>query len=438
MSHHSPETAVSDETETPVSERRVVAAGMIGSVIEYFDFLVYATVSSLVFGKLFFPEADELVATLLALSTFAVGYVMRPLGGIVFGIIGDRFGRRRVLFSTLVTMGIATACIGLLPTYATIGIAAPIILLLLRIVQGLAVGGEYGGAQLMVVEHAEGSGRRGFLGSLVTASVGAGFLLASGLLALLTGVLSDEQFTSWGWRIPFLVSFVLLAVGFYIRLRISETPVMKELLAEERAVRNPLFEVLRRYPKQVLLTIAVPAGAFATYNILLVFSVPFARSAGGSPTALLTVLSVTQVVFLVAIIGAGRLSDRIGRRIPMIVGAAGIAVWMFAFFPLLESGTGGAFVAFTVAFVFLGGIYGPLGTYLSELFGTETRLTGFSLGYQISGAIFGGLTPLIAVSLSGTGKAWLPVAVYIAAIAVVTLVASAAGRETADADLTAR
>ncbi|MED5803860.1 MFS transporter [Gordonia sp. Z-3] len=320
--------------------RRVVAAGMIGTVIEYFDFLVYATVSGLVFGNLFFPGDNAFVGTMLVWATFAVGSLVRPLGGIIFGHIGDRIGRSRVLFVTLTMMGIATLLIGLMPTYDQIGIAAPIILILLRVVQGLGVGGEYGGATLMVIEHNHNTGKRGLFGALTSASSSLGFLLASGLMAILTAVTSDAQFEGWAWRIPFLLSALLLVVGFYIRYRIGETPMMKEAMEKNETVKTPLVELLRKHSRALVIAVAAPFGLFAAYYVILVFSIPFAVDNGDANQSLLLAMStIAQVIYMCAVVYGGYLSDRLGRRIPIMIGAVGLGIWSFAFFPLLLSGS---------------------------------------------------------------------------------------------------
>ncbi|AKS33737.1 hypothetical protein AFA91_19640 [Mycolicibacterium goodii] len=409
----------------PRTQRKVLAAGMIGTLIEYFDFLVYATVSGLVFGKLFFPTDNEFVGAMLAISTFAVGFLVRPIGGIVFGHIGDRYGRRRVLSITITMMGIATALIGVLPTYSTIGIAAPIILVILRITQGLGVGGEYGAASTMVIEHADQTGRRGLFGGLNASAGSSGFLLATGLLAALTTLTTDEQFEAWGWRVPFLLSAVLLAVGFYIRYHVPESPVMRAAVEQGRTVSRPLLEAFRHHPRQVAIALAAPTGSFVGYYVILVFSAPYAANVSEhDESALLALLTVGQIAYLFAVVGWAWWSDKVGRRLPMLIGSGGLMVWGFVFFPLLLSGSLTAtLVAFSVALVLLGAIYGPLATFLAELFGTEVRLSGLSFGFQVSGAWAGGLSPVIATALVGHGGTWLPVAFMIAIAAATTVIA---------------
>lgn len=418
-------------SQTAGNSARTVIAGMVGTTVEYFDFLVYATVSGLVFGTLFFPTENEFIGALLAISTFALGYLVRPIGGIVFSHFGDRHGRTKVLFVTLIIMGSATVLIGVLPTYSTIGPAAPVLLIALRIIQGLAVGGEYGGAAVLVVEQADRNGRRGLFGSFVTCSGSIGTLLASALLAGLTSSLGMEQFQAWGWRVPFLVSAVLLGVGFYIRLKVKEPQVMQDAIKSKKTVKQPLLDVLRRRPRQVAVALLAPLGLFSGYYIVLVFAVPYATDHGGQASALLAVLSVSQFIYIAALVFSGWWSDKIGRRVPMIIGAAGLAAWSFAFFPLLLTGSLlAAGVAFTLALVFVATMYGPLAAFLAELFPTGTRVTGLSFGYQISSALAGGLSPVIATATVSAAGGWWPVAILVAATSVVSMVSMAMSRDT--------
>lgn len=414
-------SAPEGRVEAGPSTRRVVAAGMIGTVVEYFDFLVFATISGLVFDQIFFPDHDELVSSMLTWSTFAVGFLMRPLGGLLFSHIGDKYGRNRVLFVTLTMMGLATTAIGLLPTYEQIGVAAPMLLVALRVVQGLGVGGEYGGAALMVIEHAHGSGRRGLFGSLTSASASLGFLIASALMAALTAVSTPSQLEAWVWRVPFLVSAVLLAVGFYVRFRLGETPVMEEAARQNKTVRLPLKELITRYPRELLVAFCVPLGAFGAYYVVTAFSIPYAVDEGSaSTTVLLAVSTGAQVAYFLAVLLGGYLSDRWGRRTPMLAGSAGLAVWIFAFFPLLLSGGAGALLSITVALILLGLLYGPIAAYLAETFGTEVRMSGLSFGYQVSGALAGGIAPVAATYFVHQTGSWLPVAAMVACFVLIT------------------
>jgi MFS family permease len=289
----------------------------------------------------------------------------------------------------------------------------------------------------MVLEHANDTGRRGFFGGLTSASSSAGFLLATGVLALLTGVLSPEQFAAWGWRIPFLLSAVLLFVGLYIRTRVDESPVMKEVVSQEKTVAAPLLEVFRSYPRQVVVALLVPIGMFVAYYIMLVFAVPYATRVSDSPNSfMLTMLTIAQFIYIPAVVFFGWLSDRVGRRIPIIAGAGCLVVWGFAFFPLLLSGsTIGVFLAFTGSMIFMGAIYGPLATFLAELFGAGVRFSGMSFGYQVGSAIAGGLSPVVATALTGGTGPWLPVAVMISVACLITLCAVAFSKDTSRVDL---
>jgi MFS family permease len=413
------------------STARVVSAGMIGTIIEFFDFFIYATVSSLVFGKLFFPGDNEFVSTMLVWGTFAAGYLARPLGGLLFGHFGDKIGRSRILFVTLLMMGVSTTVIGLLPSYSQIGIAAPIILVSLRVIQGLGVGGEYGGATLMVIEHTHRSGRRGLWGALVTAGSSIGVLLATGLMALLTAVTTDEQFLGWAWRIPFLLSSALLLVGFYIRYRLGETPVMENAIEHNATVKAPILELLRNHRKVLLIALGAPLGNFAAYYIVLVFSVPFAvTTAGLNQSVLLTISSLAQVTYVGSVIFGGYMSDRLGRRLPMMGGAVGLALWSFAFFPLLLSGAKVAvFFAFAVSLFCVGLIVGPMAAFLAELFGTGVRFSGLSVGYQVSAAVAGGLAPAIAAFLLHETGSWHLIPVFVTIALTLTFVAVFASKD---------
>lgn len=416
---------------------KVVATAMIGSVIEWFDFLVYATVSSLVFGQLFFPNDSQFISTLLALSTFAMGYLARPVGGLLFAHMGDKHGRQRVLFMTFILMGAATVLIGLLPTYATLGVAAPVLLIILRLCQGLGAGGEYGAAVVMVVEHGNASGKRGFFGALTSSGASGGFLLASALLAVLTGVLTEAQFEAWGWRIPFLLSFSLLAVGFYLRLRIEETPIMKESLKEGEVVKTPLFAMLKRYPREITLALLLPTAILAGYQIVNVFSVPYITEMTTiSASSLLTMLTIGQAVYLVSMVTAGWWSDKVGRRRPMMIGAISLGVWGFVFFPLVLSGSEmKTLLAVSVALLCTGMIFGPMATFMSEIFATDVRATGVSFAYQINAAIVGGLTPVVSMAVANYFGSWIGVAALLALACAISFGAIFLSRDNFRADL---
>ncbi|MBY6683149.1 MFS transporter [Rhodococcus sp. BP-316] len=392
--------------------KKAYLASTIGTVIEWFDFYIYAVVASLVINKAFFSGASPAAGTLAAFATFAAGYLARPIGGIVFGWLGDRIGRKQILTVTLVLMGVASFGTGVLPTYEQIGITAPVILVILRIIQGIGVGGEYGGAVLMMAEHGHRSRFRGFLTSLTSASAAVGFLLASGTMAIIAAVTTSRQFETWGWRIPFIASIFLLVFGFWLRRNIDESPVFLATKEDDRTVRHPLLEIFRYYPRELIVSFALPIGTAATYSLVLVFAVAYGKRFGFSSGELLAMTTAAQAVYLPMLIGSGFISDLVGRRIPITVGAVGVAAWGFAFWPLLGSGSWWlAFLGFVGCFACIAGMYGPLAGFLSELFPPEVGYSGVSFGYQVSFAIAGGLTPVVAEASIGGTDNWLPVAV---------------------------
>jgi metabolite-proton symporter len=413
----------------------VVAASLIGTTIEWYDFFLYGSAAALVFGKLFFPSASPLTGTLLAFATYAIGFGARPLGGLVFGHFGDRLGRKRLLVLSLVMMGCATFAMGLLPGYARIGVAAPLLLTVLRLVQGFALGGEWGGSVLIVAEHGDAR-RRGFWASWPQVGAPGGNLLATAVLAVLAATQSDATFLAWGWRIPFLLSAVLVLIGLWVRLQLTETPefVAAARVAETsgRPERAPILVLLRRQWRQVLVAMGARIGENLSYYVItsfiLVYVVDTLKLSKG--TALNAVL-IGSAVELVAIPLWGMLSDRVGRRPVYLGGAIGMAGWIFGFFALLNTHSPGAIdIAAIVALVLHGAMYGPQAAFFSELFGTRVRYSGTSIGYQLASIVAGGLAPLVATALlAGFGSA-TPVALYVAAGAVVTVVAVLAAKET--------
>jgi MFS family permease len=409
--------------------KKVFVASIVGTVIEWYDFFLYAVVAGLVINKAFFPNASPLVATIASLSTFAIGFLARPVGAVIFGHLGDKLGRKRILSITLVVMGIATFGTGILPTYAEIGILAPIILVLMRILQGIGVGGEYGGAILMLFEHGYRARRRGLLGALPSASAAAGWLLASGTMALITAATTTEQFQAWGWRIPFVASVLLLAFGFWIRRSVDESPVFAAAQQAERTVRAPLLELFRQYPRQVLVATALPICTAVSANIALVYVITYATARGVPSGNLLTVNTVAQAVYLPLILGWALVSDRVGRLRPMAFGMLGAAAWAFAFWPLVDTGSWG-FVLLAVigALFFVAAMYGPQAAFLAELFPVQVRYSGISFGYQVAFAVAGGTTPVIAVALQAGFGTWVPVAAMTVVAALLSLAAVVAGR----------
>ena len=382
------------------SIRLVAFASSIGATIEWYDFFLYGVVTPLVFNKLFFPNYDPVVGTLLAYTTFFVGFVSRPIGGIIFGHLGDRLGRKGVLILTLMIMGVATFLIGLLPTYQQVGIWAPALLLFLRIFQGIGIGGEWGGAVLMAVEHAPES-RRGFYGSWPQIGVPAGLLLSSGAVALLS-LLPDATFLSWGWRVAFLISAVLVAVGIYIRLKIFETPAFAAMKEKQREARVPFLELWRAHPKNVLLGLGARYIEGVTFNIFGVFTIAYVTTALGMPrqVALLGVIISSALMIVMLPIG-GILSDRIGRRTVFGLGSILIGLLVFPSFYLMEMRSPGLiWLAIAVPFALVYPmVYGPQAALFAELFDTRVRYSGISFVYQFSGIFASGLTPIIATEL---------------------------------------
>ena len=423
--------------KTPL--RRVVMASLIGTTIEWYDFFLYGSAAALVFNKLFFPSYDPAVGTLLAFATYAVGFVARPLGGIVFGHYGDRIGRKRLLMLSLVMMGVATVLIGCLPTYAQIGVWAPIGLILLRLVQGFAVGGEWGGAVLMAAEHGD-SARRGFWASWPQAGVAAGSLLSAGVLALMAGMQSEADFLSWGWRVPFLLSALLVVVGWYIRNRVAESPLFEQALADAEAPpKLPAIEVIRERPKAILLGAGLRVGENISYYILTVFSLSFLVDVAAETRSLaLNALLIGAAVQFFAIPLFARLSDAIGRRPVYALGGLGLAGWSFAFFPLLESGSAAAIVAaIVVGLVLHSAMYGPQAAFITELFPTRIRYSGVSIAYQLTSIVAGSLAPIIALLLYDAYDSALPVAIYVGLACAISGVAALLARETRGVELAA-
>ena len=418
---------------------RVVAASLIGTTIEWYDFFLYGSAAALVFNKLFFPEFDPLVGTMLAFATYALGFVARPVGGIVFGHYGDRIGRKRLLMLSLVMMGLATVLIGLLPTYNQIGIWAPLALILLRLIQGFAVGGEWGGAVLMAAEHGDAR-RRGFWASWPQAGVPAGNLLAAGVLALMAALQPESEFLDWGWRVPFLLSALLVVVGWYIRNRVAESPMFEAAINQAEAPpRLPAIEVVRERPKALLLGAGLRVGENISYYILTVFSLTYLVDVSHESRSLaLNALLAGAVVQFFAIPLFASLSDRIGRRAVYAFGGLGLAAWSFVMFPLLGSGDNASIVlALVVGLVLHGAMYGPQAAFITELFPTRIRYSGVSLAYQLTAIFAGSLAPIIALWLYQRSGSATPVAVYVAAACVISGLSALLAKETKGTELDA-
>ena len=425
------------EGKTPL--RRVVMASLIGTTIEWYDFFLYGSAAALVFNKLFFPEFDPLTGTLLAFATYALGFVARPVGGIVFGHFGDRIGRKRLLMLSLILMGVATVLIGLLPTYAQIGIWAPLALIALRLVQGFAVGGEWGGAVLMAAEHGDAA-RRGFWASWPQAGVPAGNLLAAAVLAIMAVVQTEADFLAWGWRVPFVLSALLVVVGWYIRNRVSESPMFeKELDEAEAPPKVPAMEVLRERPKALVLGAGLRVGENISYYILTVFSLTYLVDVSKESRSLaLNALLIGAAVQFFAIPLFALLSDKIGRRPVYAFGAFGLAAWCFVMFGLLGSGDNVSIVlALVVGLVLHGAMYGPQAAFITELVPTRIRYSGVSLAYQLTSIVAGSLAPIIALWLYKQYDSATPVAVYVGAACLISGVSALLARETRGLELEA-
>ncbi len=434
MSSHSVEV----EQRSTTSITKVVFASLVGTAVEWYDFFLYGSAAALVFGTLFFPEADPVNATLLAFGTYAVGFAARPLGGIVFGHFGDRVGRKKMLVMALMLMGVATFAIGLLPTYATIGVAAPILLLVCRLAQGFAVGGEWGGAVLMAAEHGD-EARRGFWSSWPQAGVPLGNLLATGVLFVLAAVQSDAAFESWGWRIPFLLSAVLVLIGLYVRLQLEESPVYQEAkseIAEKKQAEShmPLLEVIRTYPREVLVAMGMRMAENISYYIFTVVVLTYVTTYLGADKGLiLQMLLIGAAAQFFMIPAIGLLSDKVGRRPLYLVGAVGVAIWSFVFFGLIDTqSSGSVLLAVVVGLFFHSLMYAPQAAFFSELFGTSVRYTGASVGYQLASIFAGALAPIIAVKLLGdvAESNTTAVGLYVTAASVITVIAVLFAKET--------
>lgn len=436
MASESPSAPIDD-----VTIRRVVFASFLGTMIEWYDFFLYGTAAALVFGKLFFSNLDPQTATMLAFATNAVGFFARPIGGIVFGHYGDKIGRKSVLVTTLVMMGAATCLIGMLPTYDTIGVTAPIILVCLRFVQGFGVGGEWGGAVLLAVEHSR-KGRRGLNASLVQAGVGAGMLLANGVFSLTAWCLSKEDFLNWGWRIPFLLGVVLLGLGLFIRTKVMEAPIFTAQQNAQQATKKstsmPILDVIRHYPKNVLLAMGARFGENASYYIISVFVLTYATQKLGltQPTILNAILMGTAINFF-TIPFFGWLSDIVGRRVVYMTGTLLMALFAWPFFLLIDTKSSvWITAAITIGLALHAMMYAPQAAFFAELFGTRVRYSGASLGYQLASPIAGGLAPMVATGLLkwSNQNAW-SVAAYVAGMCMITWLSVYLAEETSQKEM---
>ncbi|MGO1181454.1 MAG: MFS transporter [Micrococcaceae bacterium] len=421
--------------------RRVILSSYLGSTIEFYDFLLYASASALVFPYIFFTELDPLAATIASYGTFAAGYLARPLGGAIFGHFGDKLGRKKMLVLSMFIMGGASTLIGLVPPAAVIGSWGAVILILLRMGQGIAVGGEWGGAALMALEHSE-KGRRGFAASFTNAGAPTGAALGTFVLGTFAAVLPQEEFLAWGWRVPFLLSFVLLIIGMVVRSKISESPIFTAAMEQadqqkKEKPKLPIVEVLRR-PKALLLTMFAGASGFGLQVLLSTFSVSYATEYGAERSHVLYAFAIASVVSIFFVVFFAHVSDKVGRRPVMLVGLVLFVAYLFPLFGLLESGNWALILlAFTIALALHAMIYGPLAAFISEQFGTGSRYTGASLGYQFATLIGAGFTPTILASLyaSTDGLSVTPVIWFLAGMAVVSGLAIILTRESKNLDL---
>jgi MFS transporter, MHS family, shikimate and dehydroshikimate transport protein len=426
---------VSTTPEPQSHVARVVVASFIGTAIEWYDFFLYGTAAALVFNRLFFPEVDPVTGTMAAFATYAVGFFARPFGGILFGHYGDRYGRKSALVATLMIVGLSTFAIGLLPTYDAAGVLAPVLLVVLRFVQGLGVGGEWAGAVLMVAERGDPRWR-GFSASWVQAGAPVGLLLATAAFGLVS-MLPEDEFLAWGWRIPFLLGVVLTGVGLFLRLKVLESPLFARVV-EEQPARTPVLEVLRRYPRNVALAMGARMAENGFYYFFTVFALNYGEQHLGIPrTILLQGVLIAAGVHLVVTPLFGALSDRVGRRPVYLAGAASLGVFALPFFWLIQTReTEWVWLGMVLGMIGHAAMYGPQAAFLSELFGTRVRYSGASLGSQLAAPLAGGLVPLVSAALLKwfDGAAW-PIAVYLVLLAAVTVVSVVLATETRHRDL---
>jgi len=406
-----------------VTQGRVLFASLIGTTIEFFDFYIYGTAAVLVFPQLFFPSGNPTTATLQSLATFALAFFARPVGSALFGHFGDRIGRKATLVAALLTMGLSTVAIGLLPTYGTIGLAAPALLALCRLGQGLGLGGEWGGAVLLATENAP-RGKESWYGMFPQLGAPLGFILSTGIFVLLTELLSDAEFLGWGWRIPFLASAVLVFVGLYVRLQLTETPAFQRAISRDERVRVPLLAVIRDHTRTLVLATLAAITTFVVFYLMTVFTLSWGTSELGFARQEFLLLQMVGVLFFAVTIPLSALgADRFGRRPMLIASSIAVIVFGLMFAPLFTAGEAvKATVFLSLGLALMGLTYGPLGTALAELFPTAVRYTGASLTFNLAGILGGSLAPYIATYLAATyGIAY--VGYYLSAAAVVTLAA---------------
>jgi MFS family permease len=414
------------ETEHDAQLRRALIASTVGTTIEWYDFLLYGTVTGLVFGKLFFPKSDPIVGVLEAFGVFFIGFIGRPIGAAIFGHYGDRIGRKATLIVTLLITGIATVAVGLVPSYDSIGIWGAILLTFIRLIQGIGVGGEWGGSVLLAMEWSRSTKNRGFIASWPQFGAPAGLFLANSAV-LFFSWLSGDQFLVWGWRIPFFLSIIMVGVGLWIRLGVVETPVFRKVVEEERVERVPVLEVLKRQPKQVLLTALLRMPEQAPGYIVGAFIFTYGTTVLGMTRDFLLVGVIVQTILgFMWVTVAGRLSDYVGRKNMYIIGCVFMGIFGFVYFALLDTMVPSLiFIAVAVSLLPVMTMYGPEAALIAESFSPRLRYSGASLGYQLASIIAGGPSPFIATALFATYHSSLPIALYILACAIIGIVATA-------------
>ncbi|MGN6459743.1 MAG: MFS transporter [Pseudolabrys sp.] len=414
------------DAEHQLQLHRAVVASAVGTAIEWYDFFLYSTVTGIVFAKLYFPQSDPWVGTLEAFGIYAVGFIARPIGAAIFGHYGDRIGRKSTLIATLLVMGLATFAVALVPTYATIGIWGAVLLTILRFIQGVGVGGEWGGSVLLSMEWARNNHSRGFIASWPQFGVPCGLFLAN-LAVLAFSQMSGDQFLTWGWRIPFVLSLLLVGVGLYIRLGILETPVFSKLVEEHKIERAPILEVIKQHPKEILLSAFLRMAEQAPFYIFTAFVFAYGtHTLQVSRDFLLTAVLAASVVSFFSIPFFGHVSDQIGRRAMYLIGAAVTGVFGFIYFGMLNTGNAVIiFIAIVLSIIPHDMMYGPQAAFIAESFKGHLRYSGASLGYQLASIIAGGPAPLIAAWLFAVYGTPYAIAGYIAVCAVISLIATA-------------
>jgi MFS family permease len=427
-------------TVEPAYLRKIVGASMVGTIVEWYEFFLYGTAATLVFGTLFFPPTgNRLDGIIAAFATYAVGFIARPLGGIVFGHVGDRIGRKSLLQISLILIGGSTFLMGCLPGYAAIGYWAPALLVTLRFIQGFALGGEWGGAVLLVTEQSP-DGRRAFWGSFPQAGVPLGNLLATIVLLLLSVTLSDAAFQSWGWRVAFWLSVIIIGVGYYIRTQVSDSPLFhaaKEQAAHETS-RYGLVEVFRHYPRQLLTAMGLRFGENILYYMVVTFSITYLSHRGIGTNRILALLFLGHVLHVIAIPASGMLADRLGRRPVYILGAVLAMIWPFAAFPLFDIGETASILAAIISGLAIHGLmYAAQPAIMTEMFPTRMRYSGVSLGYQVTAIVAGSWAPLIGAAMLRAFDSWLPLAAYVSGSAAISVIAAFFLRESRGVSLRA-